>query len=301
MKKAFLLLLAVACMAPAAFARDMDPVVSVAWLEANLANPNLVVMDVRKVDDYKAGHIPGAVNVIGGALYVSKGGVNNEVPEMDDLSDTLSDAGVKAGSWVVVVETDSSRLAWATRVAWTLKYAGLVNVAFLDGGYAAWTKAGKAVSKDAVFRNGDYTAKAGVLRRQGPGTRGFGSPDRRRQELRHLLRPCETGLRSPGRTLSGRGIPALELDTERRRHGQGSRRSRGLRRQARTRSRDRDDHLLRFRRPVHDLVVDVLRGARVEERSELRRIIPGAGGGSFGQVRDTHLEVTEMTGSDRSR
>ncbi len=160
MKKLFAILVLAACLAPAAFARDIDPVVSAAWLESNLANPNLVVMDVRSVENYKAGHIPGAVNVIGASLYVKKGEINNEVPEMDDLSDTLSAAGVKADSWIVVVETDGSRLAWSTRVAWTLKYVGIENVAFLDGGYAAWTKAAKPVSKDAVTKSGGYTAKA---------------------------------------------------------------------------------------------------------------------------------------------
>jgi thiosulfate/3-mercaptopyruvate sulfurtransferase len=160
MKKLIAILALAACLAPAAFARDIEPVVSAAWLEANLANPNLVVMDVRAMDAYKAGHIPGAVSVIGASLYVKKGDINNEVPEMDDLSDTLSAAGVKAESWIVVVETDGSRLAWSTRVTWTLKYAGLENVAFLDGGYAAWTKAAKPVSKEVAAKTGSYSAKA---------------------------------------------------------------------------------------------------------------------------------------------
>jgi thiosulfate/3-mercaptopyruvate sulfurtransferase len=134
--------------------------VSVAWLEANLASPGLVVMDVRTADAYRAGHIPGAVSVVGASLYIKKGDTLNEVPEMDDLSDTLSDAGVNADSLIVVVEADASRFAWATRVAWTLKYAGLADVAVLDGGYAAWTKAGKAVSKDVAKKEGSYTAKA---------------------------------------------------------------------------------------------------------------------------------------------
>jgi thiosulfate/3-mercaptopyruvate sulfurtransferase len=115
-------------------------------------------MDLRKVEDYKAGHIPGAVNVIGASIYVKKGELNNEVPMMDDLSDVLTAAGVTADSQIVVVETDGSRFAWATRAAWTLKYAGLENVALLDGGYAAWTKAGKAVQTEVVTKKGDFTA-----------------------------------------------------------------------------------------------------------------------------------------------
>jgi thiosulfate/3-mercaptopyruvate sulfurtransferase len=156
-----LIALVAAALAPAVFARDIDPVVGVAWLEQNLANPRLVTVDMRKVEDFKAGHIPGAVNVIGASAYVKKGDINNEVPEMDDLSDVLSDAGIGQDSLVVVVETDGSRFAWATRVGWTLRYAGLTNVAILDGGYAAWTKAGKAVQTDVVARKASgYQAKA---------------------------------------------------------------------------------------------------------------------------------------------
>jgi len=47
-------------------ARGVAPIVSTDWVQANLANPRLVVLDVRKVEEYKAGHIPGAVNVFYG-------------------------------------------------------------------------------------------------------------------------------------------------------------------------------------------------------------------------------------------
>ncbi|PKL08955.1 MAG: hypothetical protein CVV51_06270 [Spirochaetae bacterium HGW-Spirochaetae-7] len=158
MKKAILILLAVAFLAPAAFARDVDAFVGVQWLEANLANAAVVVIDVRKIDDYKAGHIPGAVSVLG--LYMAKDGLSNEVPAADDLSDILADAGISAKSTVVVVEADGARFAWATRVAWTLAYAGLTNVTILDGGYAEWTKAGKAVTTGMESRTAtDFKVK----------------------------------------------------------------------------------------------------------------------------------------------
>jgi len=144
MKKAILILLAVALVAPV-FARDVDAFVGVSWVEANMAKPGVVLLDVRKVDDYKAGHIPGAVNVVG--LYIANEGLSNEVPAADDLSEILAEAGIDAKSTVVVVEADGgARFAWATRVAWTLVYAGIPNVTILDGGYAEWTKAAKAVA-----------------------------------------------------------------------------------------------------------------------------------------------------------
>jgi len=148
MKKFVLILLIIALAAPA-FARGIDPVVSAEWLEANLNS--VVVVDVRKVDDYKAGHVPGAVNVLG--LYIPMGGLSNEVPEADELSELLAEAGIKADSKVVIVESNGARFTWATRVAWTLVYAGIADVAVLDGGFEAWTKASKRVTTGMEFKD----------------------------------------------------------------------------------------------------------------------------------------------------
>jgi len=159
-KKAIIALVALSLTAPL-FARDIEAIVTPDWLEKNLSNPKVVVVDVRKVEDYKAAHIPGAVSMLGSALYVPAGGLNNELPAIDDLSDLIADAGIDASSLVVVVETDGSRFSWATRVAWTFEWAGLDNVAVLSGGQASWVKAGKPVNADVVkSKASKFSAKA---------------------------------------------------------------------------------------------------------------------------------------------
>lgn len=135
-----------------AAAREVAPVASVDWLEKNLKNPNVVVLDIRKVEEYKAGHIPGAVNAVYETWAIMKAGLRNELPETDDLFDAIGSAGIDAKSLVVVVgkvDTLQDR-ANETRVAWTLLYAGLKNVAVLDGGYNKWTADKKTVSLDSV-------------------------------------------------------------------------------------------------------------------------------------------------------
>ncbi len=160
MKKAIIALVALSLTAPL-FARDIEAIVTSDWLEKNLSNPKVVVVDVRKVEDYKAAHIPGAVSMLGTALYVPAAGLNNELPPIDDLGDLIADAGIDASSLVVVVETDGSRFSWATRVAWTFAYAGLDNVAVLSGGQAGWVKAGKPVNADMVkAKSSRFSAKA---------------------------------------------------------------------------------------------------------------------------------------------
>lgn len=124
-----------------AFARDIEPIVSTEWLEKNLPKPKLVIVDIRKPEDYAAGHIPGAINVFYNSWAVKRGALDNQIPDDDDLADLLSSAGIQPDSVVVVAgltETGPDRVN-TTRVAWTLKYAGVENVAVLDGGYNKWS------------------------------------------------------------------------------------------------------------------------------------------------------------------
>jgi thiosulfate/3-mercaptopyruvate sulfurtransferase len=135
-----------------AVARDVAPIVSTDWVQANLNNPRLVILDVRKVEEYKAGHIPGAINVFYGNWAIKKGELLNELPATDDLMEIAGNAGIGNDSIVVVVgkmdaPTDRVDL---TRVAWTLKYLGVDNVALLDGGQNKWVADKKALSTDAV-------------------------------------------------------------------------------------------------------------------------------------------------------
>jgi thiosulfate/3-mercaptopyruvate sulfurtransferase len=79
MKKGILILLMVALVAPI-FARDIDAIVSADWLEANLSNAKLAIVDVRKVEDYKAAHIPGAISLVGSNFYVPAKGLSTNCP-----------------------------------------------------------------------------------------------------------------------------------------------------------------------------------------------------------------------------
>ncbi len=150
---AALLLLPFAVTAPVqAAARGIDPIVSSDWLEKNLNNPNLVVIDLRKVEEYKTGHVPGAINVFYGSWAIKKGELLNELPSMDDLAEIIGGAGIGANSLVVLVDKVEKvpDQFGMTRVAWTLKYAGVNNVAILNGGQNQWVTEKRALSQDIV-------------------------------------------------------------------------------------------------------------------------------------------------------
>jgi thiosulfate/3-mercaptopyruvate sulfurtransferase len=127
-----------------------ETIVSTDWLEANLSK--VTVVDIRKVEDYRAGHVPAAINAYYGAWVRSKEGLQNELPLDEALREILSATGIEPETRVVVVGSAASvgENANVTRVAWTLKYAGIGNAAILNGGFEKWVADRKPVSKDVV-------------------------------------------------------------------------------------------------------------------------------------------------------
>ncbi len=150
--KAVLMIFLIWILSTPVLAQDLPAIVSADWLEANLKNPRLIVLDVRKVEDYREGHIPNAVNLYYGAWAYKKGELYTEVPDPDDLDDTIGSTGVGWDSWVVIVgKMNTLKEVYQNyRVACTLRYAGLDNVSLLDGGMNKWIRDKKPLSMDVV-------------------------------------------------------------------------------------------------------------------------------------------------------
>ena len=129
-------------------ARDIAPIITTDWLLSNLKNPKLIVLDVRRVEEYREGHIPGSINAFHGAWAYMKDGLYSALPEKDDLDDTIGYFGIGSDNWIVVTGCmDTPRLSYqSARVACTLQYAGIENVALLDGGINKWIAEKKPLS-----------------------------------------------------------------------------------------------------------------------------------------------------------
>lgn len=140
--------------------RAIDPIVSTQWLKDNINTPNLVVLDSRDPDNYAKGHIPGSINVPGLGnfylcLFAPDCGLWMELPEKEALFTTIGKAGITGDSRVVVVGRTVDpyapyAVADAARVAITLLYAGVKNVALLNGGYDKWAAEGRTTSTEPV-------------------------------------------------------------------------------------------------------------------------------------------------------
>ena len=139
-------LIAAACLLAAGHAagQDLDgPLVGVRWLEKNLPNPNLLVLDASPTAVYATQHIPGAVSVD----FMVYGGRERPLAEWERLYQSW---GVSPGKKIVLHDQGASFMA--TRVLYSLLYHGFPakDLSILDGGMARWKDAGLPVTKDAA-------------------------------------------------------------------------------------------------------------------------------------------------------
>ncbi len=148
----FLLFSLVLLLPSFASAHETDPIVSTEWLAANLNNSRLVLIDIRKPEEYQEGHIPGAISAYYGMWVSAKEKRHTEYPPEDDLFDSIGDLGIRSDSHVVIVckTYHCFYQVMAPRVLCTLQYAGLENVSILDGGHEKWVREQRALSKEPV-------------------------------------------------------------------------------------------------------------------------------------------------------
>ena len=121
-------------------ARSIDPIVSTEWLADNRTDDDIVVVDARGPTAYEDGHVPGAVNAPKWTWMDAEADLLLTLPDAKDLFETLGSLGIAPDSRVVVVggTGDTFDLADVVNAADTLVYAGLDDVAVLDGGYTKW-------------------------------------------------------------------------------------------------------------------------------------------------------------------
>lgn len=129
------------------------PLVPVDWLAARVGSPGLVVVDASwylpiqnrsAVGEYLAGHVPGAVFWDIDALSDRASPLPHMLPDPAALARAIGVLGIGNEDRVIVYD-GSPNHASAGRVWWTLRVAGHEQVAVLDGGIAAWRRAGQPV------------------------------------------------------------------------------------------------------------------------------------------------------------
>ncbi|HEY9740548.1 MAG TPA: sulfurtransferase [Coleofasciculaceae cyanobacterium] len=141
---------------------NTDFVVSAKYLSEHLDDPQVVIVDCRfALADPELGHQQYQISHIRKAHYldlnkdlsspVKRHGGRHPLPDTSELAKKLAAIGVNFQE-TLVVAYDDSRLAFAARLWWLLRYMGHDKVALLDGGWSAWHSQGYPVT-DALPKN----------------------------------------------------------------------------------------------------------------------------------------------------
>ena len=121
-------------------------IVTPQWLNDHLNDRNLVVIHVGPKAGYDTAHIAGARFVDQNTFFAPQGAppaLTYELPSPDSLRAGLARMGVTENSRIIVYASEPPRYPQATRIVLTLDHAGFGEAAsLLDGGLAAWTRAG---------------------------------------------------------------------------------------------------------------------------------------------------------------
>jgi len=123
--------------------------VDAAWLAGHLSDGDLVLLEIGPERSYAAGHIPGARFVAAQTLATSDPETGNTLQMLPAplLRERLAALGISDSSHVVVYFS-GEWVSPATRVVFTLDYAGIARVSLLDGGIDAWTRAGRPLTAE---------------------------------------------------------------------------------------------------------------------------------------------------------
>lgn len=140
-----------------------EVIVSTDWLEANLQNPDVRIIDAHYFLEsteegvsltsgrsaWEASHIPGSLFV---DLLEELSDKTTDIPFMmpsaSQFADVMSRNGVGDGSTIIIYDRATSN--WASRLWIMLKEFGFNNAAVLDGGWEKWVKDQKPVTAEKV-------------------------------------------------------------------------------------------------------------------------------------------------------
>lgn len=146
--------------------KDFDTLVQPVWLEGNLVEPDLRVVDVRGYvrkkdlgggrqeaeylparDEYEAAHVPGAVYVDWTRDIVDpEDPVPVQVAPPGRFAAMMGSLGI--GDDTHVVAYDHAGGQFATRLWWVLTYYGHEKVSVLDGGWKRWIAEDRPVTNE---------------------------------------------------------------------------------------------------------------------------------------------------------
>jgi len=130
-------------------------VVSADWVESKLGSPAFKLVDAswylpaqnrNAIEEFAAGHIPGAVFFDQDEIADHSTGLPHTIPAPGVFARSVGDLGISERDTIVVY--DGPGFFAAPRVWWLFRAMGADDVFVLDGGMDAWKRDGRPVSTE---------------------------------------------------------------------------------------------------------------------------------------------------------
>lgn len=142
-----------------------------AQLQPLLGQPNLLVVDLCRPEQYTSAHIPGAVYLPFAQLMSGQAPAPGKLPPELQISQALSAIGLTPQTHVVAYDDEGG--GWAGRLLWTLDIIGHPKYSYLNGGLHAWAGEQRPLERDihspepsqysAHFIDQSWATKADIL------------------------------------------------------------------------------------------------------------------------------------------
>jgi len=142
--------------------------VSADWLIEHSDDPEVQIIDARMLppgqeqrciaDEYRAGHLPGAVWFDIETLSDSHSSLPHMLPRPEAFAVAMRELGISHDKHLVVY--DEGNLFSAPRAWWMLRYFGAENVSILAGGLAGWQRDALPLQQgDVALPESDFDVK----------------------------------------------------------------------------------------------------------------------------------------------
>ncbi len=125
------------------------------FAELLVGDEDFYVIDMQKPEDYKKGHVEGAVNVVKDDIVISVP-VDNMLTSKAKFENAMSEAGIEEDTTVYIYDND--RMS-AARLWWSFLMYGNENARVIDGGITAIEMAGiELTNKAPTIKESQYKA-----------------------------------------------------------------------------------------------------------------------------------------------
>jgi thiosulfate/3-mercaptopyruvate sulfurtransferase len=138
----------------------LPALVSTEWLASRLGRPGLTVVDGSwylptsgrdAADEYRAGHIPGAVFLDLDAASDPRSPLPHMLPAPAEFAERMGALGLSDGDDLIVYDGSGANLS-APRIWWMFRVMGHARAAVLDGGIGKWRREGRPLQRGMVSR-----------------------------------------------------------------------------------------------------------------------------------------------------